>query len=673
MNNERDVESTLFQAQEQLKAGNLTAALQTAQDVLVSSPENIDALYIIAVAQRYQNQFSLALKTLLRLRKIAPEFGRAYQEEGHNCIREKKTPAAIQAYSKAVQLNPALISSWKSLLDLHTSEGNIEAARIAKRQHSRLSQLPGVLVSVASHIHEKAIYKAERLCRDFLKTNPHHTEAMRLLADIGVKLHIYDDAEFLLESCLEFESDNRIARYDYVNVLLKRQKYEMALRQAGILCDLEPDNIAFQGLYANACVTVGRQVEAVGIYTRLLERAPNKHSIYLSRGHCLKTIGKVDEAISSYRRSYLEKPNFGDAFWSLANLKTYRFTDEEIQIAETSEQSGDTLLNDRFHLCFALGKAYEDRADFDRSFLYYERGNALKKKQLRYNADQGEKELKIHMEICTPAVLQRGRGSGCPAPDPIFIVGLPRAGSTLLEQILSSHSQVDGTFELPNMMAIAHRLNGRQFVNKEARYPKILSDLPLKQLQALGDEYITGTRIHRGKAPYFIDKMPNNFRHIGLISMILPDARIIDARRHPMGCCFSGFKQLFAEGQDYTYGLEEIGRYYRNYVELMDHWDEVLPGKVLRVQYEDVVADLEGEVRRLVDYCELSFETSCIDFYKAERAVRTPSSEQVRQPIYQSGIDQWQNYQEYLGPLVNALGPVLDNNIEAARDDLLPC
>ena len=659
MNDQRDVEATLRQAQGQLKAGNLAVTIQIAQGVLVSSPENIDALYLIAVAQRYQNQFSPAHNTLLRLRKIAPEFGRAYQEEGHNYIREGKISAAIDAYSKAVQLNSALISSWKSLLDLHTSAGNIEAARVAKRQHSRISQLPGELVSVASHIQEKSIYKAERLCRDFLIKNPHHTEAMRLLADIGVKLHIYDDAEFLLESCLEFESDNRIARYDYVNVLLKRQKYEMALEQAGILCDLEPDNIAFQGLYANACVTVGKQVEAVGIYTRLLERAPNKHNIYLSRGHCLKTIGEVEEAISSYRQSYHEKPNFGDAFWSLANLKTYRFTDEEIQIAEANEQSGDTLLNDRLHLCFALGKAYEDSGDFDKSFLYYERGNALKKEQLRYNADQSEKELKSLIETCTPAVLQPERGSGCPAPDPIFIVGLPRAGSTLLEQILSSHSQVDGTFELPNMMAIAHRLNGRQFVNKEARYPKILSELTLEKLRSLSDEYIRGTRIHRGEAPFFTDKMPNNFRHIGLISMILPNARIIDARRHPMGCCFSGFKQLFAEGQDYTYGLEEIGRYYRNYVALMDHWDEVLPGKVLRVQYEDVVADLEGEVRRILDYCELSFETSCIDFYKAERAVRTPSSEQVRQPIYQGGIDQWQNYEEYLGPLVEALGPAI--------------
>ena len=659
MNDQRDVEATLRQAQEQLKAGKLAVTIQTAQDVLAASPENIDALYIIAVAQRYQKQYSLARNMLLRLRKIAPEFGRAYQEEGHNYIHERKTSAAIHAYSKAVQLNPALISSWKSLLDLHSDEGNIEAARIAKRQHSRLSQLPGELVSVASHIHEKAIYKAERLCRDFLKKNPHHTEAMRLLADIGVKLHIYDDAEFLLESCLEFEPDNRIARYDYVNVLLKRQKYEIALEQARILRDLEPDNIAFLSLYANACVTVGRQDEAVGIYTRLLERAPNKHSIYLSRGHCLKTIGKVDESISSYRQSYHEKPNFGDAFWSLANLKTYRFTDEELQIAETSEQAEDTLLNDRFHLCFALGKAYEDRGDFNKSFMHYERGNALKKEQLRYNADQSEKELKIYKEICTPAVLQREEGSGCPAPDPIFIVGLPRAGSTLLEQILSSHSQVDGTFELPNMMAIAHRLNGRQFVNKDARYPKILPKLPLEKLQALGDEYIRGTSIHRGKAPYFTDKMPNNFRHIGLISIILPNAKIIDARRHSMGCCFSGFKQLFAEGQDYTYGLEEIGRYYKNYVELMDHWDEVLPGKVLRVQYEDVVADLEGEVRRILDYCELPFETSCIDFYKAERAVRTPSSEQVRQPIYQSGIDQWKNYEEYLGPLVKALGPAI--------------
>jgi Sulfotransferase family/Tetratricopeptide repeat len=392
----------------------------------------------------------------------------------------------------------------------------------------------------------------------------------------------------------------------------------------------------------------------------LLSSMPNNPGINLTYGHALKTVGRQDDAISAYRRAYEARPDCGDAFWSLANLKTYRSTEDEIAQMRAREASSVTALDDRYHLCFALGKALEDRGDFAEAFTYYERGNRLKREELRYDPARLTKEMQLQRELVTAELLQGFNGAGCPARDPIFIVGLPRAGSTLLEQILASHSQVEGTMELPNIFALAYRLDRQRLVGEEPEYPGNLGNLRHEDVAQFGEEFIRDTRVYRKEGtPYFIDKMPNNFRHIGLIHMILPNAKIIDARRGAMGCCFSGFKQLFAEGQEFTYGLNEVGQYYKDYVDLMDHWDKVLPGKILRVRYEDVVADLETQVRRLLDYCELPFEDACINFHQTERAVRTASSEQVRQPIFKSGVDQWENFSDHLDPLRTILGPEL--------------
>ena len=355
----------------------------------------------------------------------------------------------------------------------------------------------------------------------------------------------------------------------------------------------------------------------------------------------------------------MAKPDQSDAYYALANLKTYKFTDTELKAMQAQEERGDAAYQDRFHLCFALGKAFEDRGDYETAFSYYERGNELKRLKSAYRADDMDMEFSKQVEICTPAFFGARRGLGHEAPDPIFIVGLPRAGSTLLEQILASHSQVDGTLELPNILSLSQKLRGRRRTGNESDYPKILQTLEAEKFAEMGKAYIDETRIHRAGAPFFIDKMPNNFRHIGLIHLILPNAKIIDARREPMACCFSGFKQLFAEGQEFTYGLEEIGRYYRSYVALMRHWDKALPGRVLRVQHEDVIDDLEREVRRMLDFCGLEFEPACLDFHNTERSVRTASSEQVRQPINKSGVDQWRQFETYLDPLKSALGPAL--------------
>jgi thioredoxin-like negative regulator of GroEL len=483
---------------------------------------------------------------------------------------------------------------------------------------------------------------------------------MRFLAEIGTKFNSFEEAEFLLESCLVLEPDNTSAHLDYVDVLHKRQKFAKALEQATALRKKSKGVPQIELLYANENLAVGNFDEALGVYGKLAKETPNNSTIHLTLGHALKTVGRQPDAIAAYSRAYQIRPDFGDAYWSLANLKTYRFTDDQIESMRTMEAEPATALVDRYHLCFALAKGLEDRGDYAQAFEAYERGNRLKREELGYDWRRISREMDLQIEHCNPALFEAKAGSGCPAPDPIFIVGLPRAGSTLLEQILASHSQVEGTMELPNILALAHRINGRRRVDEEPAYPANVGALSPKDLTAFGEAFLRDTRIHRKKGvPFFIDKMPNNFRHIGLIHMILPNAKIIDARRGAMGCCFSGFKQLFAEGQEFTYGLEEIGHYYKDYVALMDHWDRVLPGKVLRVNYEDVVADLEPQVRRLLDFCGLPFEEGCINFHKNDRAVRTASSEQVRQPIFTSGLDQWENFSPYLDPLRQVLGPEL--------------
>lgn len=388
----------------------------------------------------------------------------------------------------------------------------------------------------------------------------------------------------------------------------------------------------------------------------MLEKIPGDPITLTSKGHALKTSGNYDDAVTSYRAALQSQPGYGEAWYSLANLKVYEFSEDEI--ATMCAREGDSNLShlDRVNLYFALGKAHEDRADYEQSFHYYEKGNQLKKAQSRYDADMMTEDLRAQQEVCTAGFFGSREEWGHSAPDPIFIVGLPRAGSTLLEQILSSHSMVDGTLELPNILSLSQRLRRRGREGETGGYPQVLETIEQDEFREFGEAFIRDTMIHRAGAPFFIDKMPNNFRHIGLIRMILPNAKIIDARRHPMACCFSAFKQLFAEGQEFTYNIADAGQYYRDYVELMAHWEQVLPGFVLRVMHEDVVADLEAEVRRMLEFCGLPFEEACLEFHKTERSVRTPSSEQVRQPIYTTGLQQWQHFEQWLDPLKAALG-----------------
>jgi tetratricopeptide (TPR) repeat protein len=424
----------------------------------------------------------------------------------------------------------------------------------------------------------------------------------------------------------------------------------------------DPGHLGNRNLKAVVLCRIGDYEPAIRIYADLLEHYPRHAKVWVSYGHALKTAGHTERAIAAYRRSLELEPSFGEVWWSLANLKTFRFSADELAAMRAQLARADLGEDDRLHLEFAVGKALEDASEYEPSFRHYARGNAIRRTQVHYSADDTSARVRYIREHYTRDFFAARAGAGSPSHDPIFVVGLPRAGSTLIEQILSSHSQVEGTMELPEITSITRLLRLQGDADEAMPYHGALAALDAEALRALGERYLAHTRIQRKTtAPLFIDKMPNNFMHLGLIHLMLPNAKIIDARRHPLACGFSAFKQHFARGQGFSYDLGDVGRYYRDYVALMAHFDAVLPGRIHRVVYERMVDDTEGEVRRLLEYCGLPFEASCLQFFRNPRPVRTASSEQVRQPIYREGVDHWRHYETWLGPLASALGTVLES------------
>jgi predicted Zn-dependent protease len=640
-----------------LERDQFAEGFEAARTLSVEAPENRDVLYMMAVSLRYLQRVPEALQTLERLERHHPGYPRIYQERGHCHVALRSAEPAIEAYERAVTMSPALHASWRALSTLYRMTGRPREADRADSQVKSLAALPHEIVTAFSMYADGEILDAERVVRKYLLDNGDHVEGMRLLAKIGLDLDVTDDAELLLARALDIAPGHREARYEYAIVLLKRHKHVRAREEMEKLLALDPDNRMYRTTHATVCIGFG-DYQALPRYRELLAETPHDPELNLSIAHALKTLGQTAEAIDSYHAATAARPDFGEAYWSLANLKTYRFTDAEIAEMRAMEAAPRIQLADRYHLCFALGKALEDRADFADSFDYYTRGNALKKIECRYRPEPLERTARLHQSLCTAEFFAERRGFGCDSRAPIFIVGLPRSGSTLIEQILASHSQVEGTMELADIPRMVQDLQGREVIGGEQRYPAVLASLSNEQLRRLGEKYLADTRVYRTGKARFIDKMPNNFRHLALVHLILPNAKIIDARREPMACCFSNFKQLFASGQQFTYSIEDIARYYRMYVELMAHWDCVLPGRVLRVQHETVVDDLEGNVRRILDFCELDFEPACLDFHKTERTVHSASSEQVRRPINREGVDQWRHYEPWLGPLKAALGPL---------------
>ena len=638
-----------------VKENRFADALKILEINLSRYPDHIDSLYLAAVSARYLKKYDEAKKYIEALLIHAADMGRAYQELGHLNKSSGNEELAIANYRQACELNPALIGSWKSLYELFKKINNPQAADHALEQLNKFKKLPNALLYIDQIMNEDRLGVAEIKCREFLKNNPTHTYAMSQLAEIASRLGHYNDAEFLLEKATSFEPDDADLRMKYLMVLRKTQKFAKTTKQVDILCEKFPDNLLYQLQKAIEMMQSGNNSNAINILDKIIQKSPYNFSAFTSKGHAEKTLGKTQDAIKSYQRAYEIKTDHGEAYFSLSNLKTYSFSDNELNIMNSQLERVDLSLKEKTYFHFALAQGYELNGDYDKAFSHFKSGNKIKSNQSKYSIDGMNYEFQAQIDICDKSFFDNFKTGGHQSKDPIFILGLPRSGSTLIEQILASHSMVDGTLELPNILSLAHSLRGNDVYGKKGNYPKVMSEFTPEQREQMGKSYIEETKIHRKDAPMFTDKMPNNFRHIGLIHLILPNAKIIDARRYPLDCCFSMFKQLFAQGQEFTYGLEEAGSYYNSYVRLMDHWNKVLPNKILRVNNEDVIEDLDGQVRRILDYLELPFEEQCISFHETNRSVRTASSEQVRQPINKKGMDRWKPYAKNLKPLLDNL------------------
>ncbi|HEU5467705.1 MAG TPA: sulfotransferase [Steroidobacteraceae bacterium] len=574
--------------------------------------------------------------------------------------RTRRGDEAIAVLRKLVERNPDHPEAWRVLADHLMAVGDTAGADEAYSRHIHNSARNPALLQPAAAMLKNEIPRAEALLKAHLKKAPTDVPAIRMLAEVAVRCGRDDEAERLLERCLELAPSFAPARYQYAVLLQRRNDAANALAETERLLSESPRNPGYRNLLAIILSRIGEFARSRQLYEELVQEYPTNANVWLCYGHVLKTEGLQDECIAAYRRSAALEPRSGEAYWSLANLKTFRFTDDEVAVMSAKVE--DPALTDvsRLQFSFALGKAFEDARDYARSFRYYEQGNALSRSRGRHDADVNSRRTARLKATFTRDLFAARAGSGCPSPDPIFIVGMPRAGSTLLEQILSSHSAVEGTSELPEITSLARVLRGQAASDEVGAYAEVLASMDAASLRELGNSYMERTRIHRKtRRARFIDKMPNNFLHVGMIQLILPNAKIIDARRHPLACCLSNFKQHYAHGQRFAYDLVDLGRFYGDYVELMAHFDAVLPGRIHRVFYEAMVQDTETEVRRLLDYCELPFEADCLRFFENERAVRTASSEQVRQPIYREGMDHWRHYEPWLDPLKEALGPVL--------------
>jgi tetratricopeptide (TPR) repeat protein len=661
------VERALAHAERLLRVDPALAAEQ-AGEILKVAPNHPLATLLLASARRWSADPAAALLLLEPLCMQQPNWAAAHYERGLALGDLRQPSAALAALKRAVQLKPNMPDAWRAIGDYLTVSGDSAGADTAYAQHIKASTQDPKLLAAASALAEGRISQAEAALRAHLKLYPTDVVAIRMLAEIAARLGRNASAETLLERCLELAPSFEPARHQYAIVLQRQNKSAAALAQLDRLERADPRNSTYQNLKAVVFAKIGEYRESISLYEEVLAAHPEHPRIWLSYGHALATAGREQDSTAAYRNGIRFAPDLGEAYWSLANLKTFRFTAAEKQAMQAQLVRSDLSDEARCHFDFALGKALEDERNYSESFAHYQRANRLRRQHVNYDAREMSEFVRRSKELLTAEFFAERAEFGITAPDPIFIVGLPRAGSTLIEQILASHSQVEGTMELPDLLMIAGTLAGRREASDEARYPAVLAEIGLEASQGLGRQYMEQTRIQRKTAkPLFIDKMPNNFLHIGLIRLILPRAKIIDARRHPMACCFSGFKQQFAEGHRYSYSLEDLGRYYREYVDLMDHFDRIEPATVHRVIYERMIENTETEVRRLLTYCGLEFESDCLRFYENDRPVRTPSAQQVRQPIYREGMDHWRNFEPWLGPLQHALGDAIDRYPDSPR------
>ena len=633
-------------------------AERQAEAILKIAPNDPRAALVLGSARRRGGDPAAALAVLGPLARAFPRAARTHYELGLALAALGDTVGAVAALRHAVGLNRDMAEAWRALGDQLFLAGETAAAETAFAEHVRASVTDPALVPAANAVFEGRTTAAEQMLRTHLQRRPDDPTALRMLAETAAGRGRLDEAEALLRRCLEINPSQDGARFTHADVLFRQQKGSEALAQLQPLLERDPENPAYRNLHAACLGLVGEHERSIEIYEGLLAVFAGQPKLWLNYGHALRTTGRRDAAVAAYKRCIALAPGLGDAYWSLANLKVEPFTAAEEAAMRAQLNRPDLDPEDRLHLHYALGKALEDQGDHGDSFRHYEAGAALRRSQLAYDAGETTALVRRSKALFTPGFFAARAAAGSASEAPIFIVGLPRAGSTLIEQILASHPEVEGVMELPDVARIAADV--MRAAGPAAPYPDVLAGLDPGALTALGERYLDSTRVHRrlGRR-FFIDKMPNNFLHLGLIQLILPMATIIDARRHPMASCFSAYKQHFATGQAFSYDLADLGRYYRDYVELMAHFDDVLPGRVHRVIYEAMVEDTEAEIRRLLDHCGLPFDPACLRFYENDRAVRTVSSEQVRRPIFRQGLDQWRRYEAWLGPLQGALGPAL--------------
>ena len=644
-----------------LLATDAAAAKREAESILQRTPGDPRVLLILASALRRLGDAKAAIDLLLPLAKAYPGAARTQYELGLVLGERNDAAGAINALRTAVSLNPELPEAWLALGDRLFAAGDLTAAEAAFAEHAKTSIQDPALRPIADALFANRAVEAEERIWAHLKSKPDDPAALHLLAESFQLQDRLEEAESVFAHCLGREPENDGARFSYATALFRRQAAAQALEQIEYLRRKAPESVAYRNLHAACLALGGRHDEALALYEGLLAQFPQHPRLWLNYGQALRTIRRRDDAVAAYQRAIGLSPQFGEAYWSLANLKTVPLSDGEKAAVLAQLARDDIETDDRLHLHFALGKALEDRRDHHGAFTHYAAGAKVRHQGLAYDAQAATALMERSCALFTRSFFATRAEGGSEDDAPIFVVGLPRSGSTLVEQILASHSQVEGTMELPDIGYIAQSLRGKTTQGPARRYPEAAADLDPRSRADLGNLYITRTQIHRAKKrAFFIDKMPNNFSHVGLIHLILPKAKIIDVRRHPMGACFSAFKQHFAQGQAFSYDLADLGLYYRDYVGLMRHYSMALPGRVHRVIYEDLIENTEGEVRRLLDHCGLPFEADCLSFYDNDRAVRTVSSEQVRRPIFREGLEHWRNYEPWLDPLKLALGPVME-------------
>jgi len=652
-----------------LQNGEAESANVVCADALDRQPEDTNFLCLSARVLVKLKKFDEANARIERALSIYPEFARPHEVRGDMLLAQGRPTGATEAYQQSLKLDPKRQRVRMKLGQVFMYLGRVEEARALKAEIIEFSQDNKDIAKAAELETAEKHEEAEELYRQILIRHPDNVSAMRLWARLGSEQKQYAGAEVLLQQAVEVAPDFNQAWADLCKVQFEQEKFDAAIESAKRLAKLKPHAPDGHIWLGAASASAGHHEEAIESFDKALEIVPNHIGALCGKGNALRTSGDQDGAITAFRKSLKANPLHAEAYWSLANLKTFRFEDSEVD--EMLALLGDERIapEGQVQLNNALGLEFEGRKEYDRAFEFIDRGNILRRGQEFYDRVENEEKIDLTVEAFPQWFLEDNAGHGNPDPAPIFIIGLPRSGSTLLEQILSSHSMVDGTHELADL-GKSIRFN-RKLTGPRLRYPTSVANLDADGFKRLGSKYIERTRQHRGIRPFFTDKNPNNFVHVGLLHLILPNAKIINARRHPLDSCFGSYKQLFAQGQQFTYDLVEVGEYYLQYQRLMDHWHEVLPGKVLDVQYEEVVADLEGQVRRILEYCELDWEESCLRFHETSRSVKTASSEQVRRPIYSSAVNTWRHYEPHLDALIEVLEPLLQNLPEQDRPSSL--